>query len=302
MADFGDAYSDLANTANSQRYDALSYGERAAQLADPVAQRRKKYMDAVDLLTSNPGSQETNPLFQYIKKTRIDAAKSVNAAKGRVNSGRGALALGDAAQEAATSAYFPLLAQYAKLAGYDSSSPTAAALTYERSTGRAQDYQSIQAAAKAAGKSAPPSNVPQPWWDNPNLARPTGGGGGSPMPYSYASGGPGYVDSTTPGYMPSQYAGSGYVMSDGGATAFNPGSAPTYYASTPQYSTPSFGGGSSAGGDSNAGGDGYSPTDTYDPSLSYTPEYNYDPNAYADSGGYSDTGYSDFGGGDYYEA
>lgn len=245
---YGDdaAYRDFANLSRAQSSQSLSAGERAAQLSDPYAEQRKRDIENLRLLESNPGSITTSPFYQFLKEQALSAVDSKNRALGLDKSGRGAMALADRAQQVATQAYFPLLNNLTQRA-ISGSSPTAAGVTYERSIGRSQDQSQMAAAARAAGQTRPPQvSAPAPLAPTPPPA-PQQYSGGYGLPYSYGLGSDVMPD--TPGYQPSANAGTGYVLSDYGASDVNGpgsqyysyGSPATDYGAFDPYSSSDFG-------------------------------------------------------------
>ena len=230
-----DQYQDIYNAANSASWKANVAGLDAAKVADPYGyDRRNKAADAFDKLLENPGQINSSPFFRYLRQQQMAPVRSYNAAHGLSNSGRGQLALQKAAAGAATEAFFPLLSAFGKASGeFNPLSPVAAGYAL-RGSDRSQDYDMTAAAAKAAGKTPPPSTGPS--WMNPDqfnfpsIGRPAGGGampsGGSSAPYSGGYSGPAYT--------PSFGSGSGYMTSDYGTTTFGGGS--------PTYGTPDYGG------------------------------------------------------------
>lgn len=228
-----DAYNDFYNLSRLQSGQSLGVGDRAAKLADPYAEQRKKDIDSLNLLESDPGRITTSPFFQFLADQQMNAVKANNAGRGLTRSGRGAMALQDRAAGVASQAYFPLL-QNLTTRAMSGSSPTAAGVTYERGVGRSQDQQQMGAAARAIGASggAPRSSVSpsQQMMDRmPVGGAPTYAPAGTSsfgMPYSG-----GYDANKDPmaGYTPSADAGTGYAMSEYGVQGLNgPGS--QYYA------------------------------------------------------------------------
>ena len=256
MADYGQNYYDsqyqdydaIYNSAKLAAPQAQFYANEAAKVADPYGyKRRTRAANKFDALLENPGDINSSPVYKYLMKQQLRPVQAYNAAHGLSNSGRGMLALGKAAKEASTEAFFPLLTAYGKASGaFNPLSPGAAALSL-RGSDRSQDYDQIAAAARAAGKSAPPSSGVPPWMqgaqsDYARMLSPgaTGLPSGSATPYAGYSG---------PAYTPSSGAGTGYMTSDYGATVFGDGGgayAPTsMYATTgyPSYDYSDFGGG-----------------------------------------------------------
>lgn len=266
-------YQDFATLSRGQSVQSLFAGDQAARYSDPYAEQRKRDIESLRLLTSNPGSIETSPFYKFLMDQQLNAVQSRNAATGNFRSGRGAMALQDRAAGVASQAYFPLLNNLTTRA-ISGSSPTAAGVTYERAVGRSQDQAQMAAAARAAGQQRPPQapQVPAMTAPTPPAAQsyaPTSGGFGLPYGgYSGAFNDPlraGYIDTASGpmAYTPTENSGTGYVMSDYGVQELNgPGS--QYY---------SFGGG------------GQSQPEQPQPSYASSyPSDNYD--------------YSSFGGGD----
>lgn len=234
------ALADLAQLAEMQAQQAQFFGNDASQLADPYGyKRRQKASDDLDLLLKNPGAIESSPFFKYLAERAMNEVKASNAARGFTNSGRGLLALQEAAQGSATKAFFPLAELYGKISGATNPfSPAAAGLALS-GYNRSQDYRAEAAAAKslAERQKQQPTSAGPPFgsnaWYEMYVNRPSSGGAGggasssTGLPYS----GAGYDGA----YTPSQGAGTGYLMNDEGsfAAAFNRGSAPSIYSGAP---------------------------------------------------------------------
>ena len=189
MADYGqpyygaDAYEDIYNTAKLAGPQAQFYGNEAAKVADPYGyKRRNDAADKFDALLENPGSINSSPVFRYLKQQQMAPVRAYNAAHGLSQSGRGMLALQDAAKKASTTAFFPLLEAYGKASGaFNPLSPGAAALAL-RGYDRSQDYDMTAAAAKGAAGSAPPSSGALPWWMQGTSSFGSGSSGSTGLP------------------------------------------------------------------------------------------------------------------------
>lgn len=254
MADFGyggspgtylygddnSAYRNFANLSQAQVGQSLNAGERAAQLSDPYAEQRKRDIESLRLLTSNPGSITTSPFYQFLRDEQLNAVQSRNAATGNFRSGRGAMALQDRAAGVATQSYFPLLNNLTQRA-ISGSSPTAAGVTYERGVRASQDQAQLAAAARAAGQQRPPTpdrGGISPAQDMMNRlpAQPSytpAGTSSFGLPYSGAVDDPlqaGWINTANGPmrYTPTADSGTGYVISDYGVSGVN-GAASDYY-------------------------------------------------------------------------
>jgi hypothetical protein len=219
IRDFYD--NDFAGLANRQANDSLASGNIFAQMADPVMGERRGHMNSLKKLLESPGDFASSPVYKFAYEQGLDNLKREDAASGRLGSGNRLAALMNYGVGKASQLYYPQANLLAKLAGYDSSSPAAGALSASHAFGRSQDQQSMGAAAKAYGNQ-PQGQQGAPWWmshanygkghafsDNPN-ALPSGGS----IPYMG-----GY---SAPKYSPSQGAGTGYMQSDFGTTGFGP--------------------------------------------------------------------------------
>lgn len=183
------AYQDANNLNRFQANQSLSYGDRAAALADPFMEQRKKEIDRLNLLQSNPGAIGTHPAFQFLRDEEMNAVNASNAAHGLRNSGRGLMALQDRAAGVASKYYFPLLQNQSNLA-MSGSSPASAGRSYASGTERSQDYSQMAMAARSAGQ-APKSATP-PWWEQaakPVAASTTASSTGLPYSSSTSAGG-----------------------------------------------------------------------------------------------------------------
>lgn len=255
MADFGysdPSYRDIELLSRGQAQQSVGVGERAAQLADPYAEQRKRDIESLRLLESNPGSITTSPFYQFLINQQLDAVRAKNAGSGNFRSTRGAMNLMDRAAGVATQAYFPLLNNLTARAS-GGSSPTAASVTYERGMGRSQDQSQMAAAAKAAGRTPPPAggggqiSGAQEMMNRMPATPSYTPAGSFGMPYGYDA-----IKDPMAGYTPSADAGTGYVMSDQGVQGLNgPGSEyysfgqyqpkMEYSASTPDYGYDNYG-------------------------------------------------------------
>ena len=251
-------YRDIENVSRLQSAQSLGYGDRAAAYADPFMGERANYQARLRDLIANPGSQESSPFFKYLMETQMNQVKANNAGRGLSKSGRGAMALQDRAASVATQSYFPQVEALSRLA-MSGSSPAAAAISYERGTGRSMDYAQMAAAARAAGQQKPPARPSEPttpWWQQ-NTSRGGALPSGGAMPYNSGlpGGMSGEVNTWTPGYTPSAEAGTGYMLGNNTNAAFGGGTTDTYSAepqsfvggggdySIPSYNYDDFGGG-----------------------------------------------------------
>ena len=255
MPDYGqpyysDAYDDIYNAAKLGSTQAQFYGNEAAKVADPYGyKRRNDAADKFDALLENPGSINSSPVFKYLRQQQMAPVRAYNAAHGLGQSGRGMLALQDAAKRSSTTAFFPLLEAYGKASGaFNPLSAPAAALAL-RGSERSQDYDMMAAAARAAGKTPPPAPT-TPWW-----MQGTGSGGGGALPSGGSTPGtysPGA--GWSPSYIPSTGAGTGYMSSDYGTTTFG-GGTPGYTPSAPDYGYQDYSYGGDYGYSDFGGGD-----------------------------------------------
>lgn len=220
-----DPYKDFYSLSNLQSRQSLNAGDIAARYSDPYAEQRQRDIQSLRLLESNPGSIETSPFYKFLMDQQLNAVQSKNAATGQFRSGRGAMALQDRAAGVASQSYFPLLNNLTQRA-ISGSSPTAAGVTYERGVRASQDQAQMAAASRAASRSTAPQF---PSYSPPQVQAPAPVTTNYGLPYSNTSslygGLSGQVDYNTPGYTPSADAGTGYVLSDLGASDVNgPGS------------------------------------------------------------------------------
>ena len=206
MPDYGqpyysDAYDDIYNAAKLGSTQAQFYGNEAAKVADPYGyKRRNDAADKFDALLENPGSINSSPVFKYLRQQQMAPVRAYNAAHGLGQSGRGMLALQDAAKRSSTTAFFPLLEAYGKASGAFNPLSTSAAAYAMRGSERSMDYDQLAAAAKGAA-GAPPPSAGLPWWMQGTSSFGSGGGGSS-LPTGGSSG----------TYTPAQLAGAGYPM------------------------------------------------------------------------------------------
>ena len=196
-------YSDIANLSQLQSPAAMTHGNTAAFYADPFMNERSQYADQLQTLMSNPGAMESSPLFKYLTEHAMNATAANNAAGGFRNSGRGLLALQEAAQGSATKAFFPQADLLALLSGAKTGSPAAAGTAYIYGANRSQDL-AQQAAAQRAASQNNQNSGGTPWWMQPQ----------APMTGSQA---PGFGAPTSGAYTPGQIAGAG-----GMGTPYNP--------------------------------------------------------------------------------
>ena len=261
MPDYGqpyysDAYDDIYNAAKLGSTQAQFYGNEAAKVADPYGyKRRNDAADKFDALLENPGSINSSPVFKYLRQQQMAPVRAYNAAHGLGQSGRGMLALQDAAKRSSTTAFFPLLEAYGKASGAFNPLSTSAAALALRGYDRSQDYDMTAAAAKgAAGSSAPSPALP--WWMQGTSSFGSGSSGSTGMP---SGGSTPYSGYSGPSYIPSSGAGTGYMTSDYGAAVFGGGGsayAPTnMYSAQPSYPSYDYndGGGDFGYGDYSAG-------------------------------------------------
>ena len=189
------AYANLAALSNLQSQEAQFFGNDAARVADPYGyQRRNAAADKFDAILANPGSVESSPFFKWMTERRLNAARAGNAAGGFRNSGRGQLALMDAAGKGATESFFPLAELYGKASGaLNPLSPAAAGFAIAGAN-RSQDYAQMGAAARklADRQRLGSGGDDTSWWmrgaeadydrmlnGRGSTGLPTGGGGGN---------------------------------------------------------------------------------------------------------------------------
>jgi hypothetical protein len=208
------AYEDFSALADRQSNESILGGNTFAQMADPFMGERKNYQNKLRSLMESPGDFASSPVYKFAFDQGLDALNRKAAAGGMLGSGNRLSALMKYGQDSASQLYFPQANLLSKLAGVDSSSPAAGALSASHAFGRSQDQRSMGAAAKAYGGAQPQQT---PWWmqgkmpDFPlskDSALPTGGA----APYSY--------DAGSGNYIPSGGAGTGYMQSDYGTTGF----------------------------------------------------------------------------------
>lgn len=208
---------DFQNTALQNAATAEFFGNEAAKVADPYGyQRRTKAADSFDRLLAHPGAINSSPFYKYLTERAMAATRAGNAAGGFRNSGRGLMALQDAAQGAATKAFFPLAELYGKASGaLNPFSPLAAGYML-RGADSASGYRDAAALAKnLASRQTPGSGGGLPWWMQP-MSSSSGGtvpgtglptGGASYMPSSYDTGWMELMDprSDDPSFRPEGY-------------------------------------------------------------------------------------------------
>lgn len=183
------AYDDFQTLSNLQSQQSQFFGNEASKVADPYGyKRRVQASKSLDRLLANPGSIESSPFYRYLRNTAMNATRAGNAAGGFRNSGRGQLALQQAAQGSATKAFFPLAELYGKISGATNTlSPAAAALALSGQE-RGMDYAQMGAAARALAdrQSLPGGSVP--WWqeglDEQYDRMLNGSSSGGALPYS----------------------------------------------------------------------------------------------------------------------
>ena len=254
---------DFSNLSRLQSGQALQYGDRAAQYADPFMGERKQYQNQLSNLMANPGSFASSPTYQFAFNQGLEALNRRSAASGKTGSGNYLADLMKYGQGMASQQFFPqanLLAQLAQ----GGSSPAAAGLSYARGADRSQDYAQLSQMAKSAGqKQGQPQGQPQGggmnymrgFDESMRSAFPgSGASGGTGLP----SGGYGYpiTGGATGDSLGGMPMGSGYITgSEGGAAVFGNGGFATN-------GVPLMGGNAGAGmqgafPDSNYGGDPY---------------------------------------------
>lgn len=249
---------DFSNLSRLQSGQALQYGDRAAQYADPFMGERKQYQNQLSNLMANPGSFASSPTYQFAFNQGLEALNRRSAASGKTGSGNYLADLMKYGQGMASQQFFPQANLLAGLA-QGGSSPAAAGLSYARGADRSQDYAQLSQMAKSAGqKQGQPQGQPQGggmnymrgFDESMKSAFPGSGysGGGTGLPsggygYGMAGGMSGQVDPWSAGYTPSTGAGQGYMLGNNMDAGFGGGNTDFYgFGGGGDYSIPDYSG------------------------------------------------------------